>query len=212
MATEKPISIHERKTKQHSAIRNDILQIARRMMKEDGVAALSFNAIARELGIKPPSLYTYYDSKNAIYDALFRQGFELFRKQMFDRPYRGGSAEKSPHSAITVYMQFAIDNPDLYQLMFQRPVPDFVPSQESMAVSWDALVFGQQEVATIMDRGEIDSGLPPDETQDLIIALTHGLTELHLANNPDLPIGQGRFGKLIDQSVGLIMKAWATSR
>jgi hypothetical protein len=121
---------------------------------------------------------------------------------MFDRPYRGGSAEKSLHSAITVYMQFAIDNPDLYQLMFQRPVPDFVPSQESMAVSWDALAFGQQEVATIMDRGEIDSGLPPDETQDLIIALTHGLTELHLANNPDLPIGQGRFGKLIDQSVG----------
>lgn len=40
-----------------------ILAIAREEMQRDGVAALSLGAIARKLGVRTPSLYTYFDSK-----------------------------------------------------------------------------------------------------------------------------------------------------
>ncbi|NIM06191.1 MAG: TetR family transcriptional regulator, partial [Armatimonadetes bacterium] len=60
----------------------NILSIAREMMRADGVAALRFNAIARRLGMQPPSLYNYFPSKHAIYDALFRKGFEMFDETM----------------------------------------------------------------------------------------------------------------------------------
>jgi hypothetical protein len=59
-----------------------------------------------------------------------------------------------------------------------------------------------------LEREEIILKIPYEEARDLIIAFQHGLTELHLANNPELPVGQGRFGKLIPQAVQIILDAW----
>ncbi len=75
---------------------DNILSIAREMMRADGVAALSLNGIARRLGMTPPALYTYFDSKHAIYDALFKIGFEEFGRRM-----RGPTLEKeSPYEHL----------------------------------------------------------------------------------------------------------------
>jgi len=54
----------------------------------------------------------------------------------------------------------------------------------------------------------IQSNLPPRQMIDLIIAVTHGLTALHMANEPHLPVGEGRFGSLIPAAVSLFEKAW----
>ncbi|MBK7920348.1 MAG: TetR/AcrR family transcriptional regulator [Chloroflexi bacterium] len=112
-----------------------ILTIAREEMQAEGVAALSLGTIARRLGMRPPSLYTYFDSKHAIYDELFRRGFLEFGRRMSERPYQDGTLRENLESLVTTYMRFAQENQDLYQLMFQRPVPGFVPSEKSMAVS-----------------------------------------------------------------------------
>lgn len=198
----------ERRQQYRQAITEDILSIAREMMQKDGVAALSFNAIARRLGMKPPSLYTYFDSKNAIYDELFRRGFEEFGRWMKERPHRDGPLRENLASTMKMYMRFAQENPDLYQLMFQRPVPGFVPSEESMAVSLGRLEEARREFAHILESGELAIDMPLEEARDLYIALQHGLTELHLANNPELPAGQGRFGKLIPRAVQFVLDAW----
>lgn len=198
----------ERRQQYREAIIEDTLTIAREMMRKDGVAALSFNAIARRLGMKPPSLYTYFDSKNNIYDELFRRGFLEFTRCMDERPCQDGPLRENLTSAMQTYMRFAQENPDLYQLMFQRPVPDFVPSDESMAVSLAALEKARTQFAGILESGELAFDIPVEEALDLHIALQHGLTELHLANNPELPVGEGRFGKLVPQAVQLILDAW----
>ena len=201
----------ERRRRYREAISEDILAIAREMMQEDGVAALSFNAIARRLGMQPPSLYTYFDSKNAIYDELFRRGFLEFGRWMEARPHQDGPLHENLSGVMETYMRFAQENPDLYQLMFQRPVPGFVPSEESMAVSLALLEEASSQLARILDGGELAIDMPLQEARDLYIALQHGLTELHLANDPRLPVGQGRFGKLIPQAVQLILDAWQKS-
>jgi hypothetical protein len=77
-----------------------------------------------------------------------------------------------------------------------------------MAVSLSLLAKAQAQLTHIIESGEIQTGLPPAEALDLFIAFQHGLTELHLANNPDLPVGYGRFGKLIPQAVQLFLDAW----
>lgn len=198
----------ERRRQYRQAMVEDILTIARAMMQKDGVAALNFNAIARQLGLQPPSLYTYFESKNAIYDELFRRGFLEFGRWMDERPHQDGPVRENMTSAMYTYLRFAQQNPDLYQLMFQRPAPDFVPSEESMAVSLAQLEEARRQFARIFESGELQSDLPVEEARDLFIALQHGLAELHLANNPELPVGEGRFGKLIPQAVQLILDAW----
>ena len=185
-----------------------ILAIAREEMQEHGVAALSLGVVAKRLGMRTPSLYTYFDSKNGIYDELFRRGFLEFGRYMDERPYQDGPLRDNFRSAMSTYMRFAQENPDLYQLMFQRPVPGFVPSEASMAVSLARLEAGRKQFEPIFNSGELETNLPFEEARDIYIALQHGLTELHLANNPDLPVGDGRFGKLINQAVQLILDAW----
>lgn len=185
-----------------------ILAIAREEMQANGVAALSLGTIAKRLGMRTPSLYTYFDSKNAIYDELFRRGFWEFGRYMDERPYQDGSLRENLISVMSTYMRFAQENPDLYQLMFQRPVPGFEPSQESMAVSLTRLDAQRSQFEPLFGADELQTNLPFEEARDIFIALQHGLTELHLANNPDLPVGEGRFGKLIEQAVQLVLDAW----
>ncbi len=185
-----------------------ILSIAREEMQENGVAALSLGVIAKRLGMRTPSLYTYFDSKNDIYNELFRQGFLEFGRWMDERPYQDGTLRENLESSMNTYMGFAQENPDLYQLMFQRPVPGFVPSEESMAVSLARLDMARSQFTHIWESAEITADIAFEEARDLFIAFQHGLTELHLANNPELPVGQGRFGKLIPQAVQMVLDAW----
>ncbi len=52
----------------------EILDIARDVMTEEGVNGLSLAEVARRLGVQPPSLYKYFPSLMAIYDALVPRG------------------------------------------------------------------------------------------------------------------------------------------
>ncbi len=185
-----------------------ILTIAREEMQAEGVAALSLGTIARRLGMRPPSLYTYFDSKHAIYDELFRRGFLEFGRRMSERPYQDGTLRENLESLMTTYMRFAQENQDLYQLMFQRPVPGFVPSEKSMAVSLGQLTASKEQFTYLLEGEDNTLTIPFEEARDLVIAFEHGLTEMHLANNPDLPVGEGRFGKLIPQAVQILLDAW----
>jgi hypothetical protein len=108
---------------------------------------------------------------------------------------------------MEAYMTFAIQNPELYQLCFERPVPRFVPSEESLRVSFGNLEEVYARVAALQDAVQTD--LRPQQMADLVIAISHELTALHMANEPELPIGQGRFGALIPAVLTVLSKAWS---
>lgn len=200
----------DRRTLHREETIEEILQIARGEMREKGVAALSLGEIARRMGIKTPSLYNYFDSKDAIYDELFRRGYQQYTEILESSGRRRGGARERLTLALEDYMRFAQENPDLYQLMFQRPVPGFVPSDQAYAASLNMLETGRAEMQSILHSGELAFDVSVEEALDLVIALMHGLTEMHLANNPESPVGQGRYGKLIPAAVNLLMDAWGS--
>lgn len=207
MTQGKLLTPKQRRERNRQEMIDNILSIAREMMQADGVAALSLNAIARRLGVTPPALYTYFDGKHAIYDALFRMGFEEFGRRM----RLIAQEEQSPYEQLKAnfeeYLAFALDNPDLYQLMMQRPIPGFVPTEESMAVSLNNLQEAGEWLERLFEEAGFKPGMPMEEARDLLFAMTDGLASLHLANNPGLPVGQGRFGKLAPRAAQLFMKA-----
>jgi AcrR family transcriptional regulator len=183
-----------------------ILDTARAIMREEGVAALSMQELARRMDMRAPSLYNYFSGKAEIYDVLFRLGFSLYDTHMQELMQGVENLRDEFRLNLEGYMSFALKNPELYQLCFERPVPGFVPSKESLDLS-----FGILQKA--YDRAEIfRSALQTDATGqqivDTVIAMSHGLTAMHLANEPYLPVGQGRFGSLIPLVVSLIEKAW----
>ena len=68
----------DRRTARREAAKAEILDAAWAQVRADGLAALSLRDLARTVGMQAPSLYSYFDSKNAIYDAMYAQGAREF--------------------------------------------------------------------------------------------------------------------------------------
>ncbi len=185
-----------------------IMSTARSLMQEEGVGALNLSEVARRMGMRTPSLYTYFDSKHALYDALFREGWRAYRERFRALTERHGSGFGAIEAAIEDYMRFADENPDLYALMFERPVPGFAPSADSMADAAALLDELNAAMRAMIDSGAVHSRLGARETSDLFLAVMHGLTALKRANEPDAPIGAGRFGSLVPAAAQLLRDAW----
>jgi AcrR family transcriptional regulator len=185
----------------------EILETAREIMREHGVAALSMQELARRMDLRAPSLYHYFGSKMEIYDALFQHGFRLYAKQMEIELQACSTWQSLTNASFQNYLSFAIQNPELFQLCFERPVPGFVPSPESMALSFKLLNQSYERAAAFKDT--IRTDLSVTQMVDLLISMMHGITAMHLANEPNTPIGQGRFGSLLPAALSLLEKAWS---
>lgn len=186
-----------------------ILNTARAVMREQGVAGLNLNEVARRVGMRTPSLYEYFDGKMKLYDALFLLGVRLFRERMAALFAADLGPWERLRVAIETYMRFAQEHPELYQLVFERPVPSFEPSEASMAESLAALGDATRAIEELVASGAMGPPVPVEQARDLIIAMMHGLTAQHLANEPQLPVGAGRFGSLVPAATALFEAAWA---
>lgn len=191
-----------RRQRNREATIQSILDAARDIMREEGVAALSMQELARRMDMRAPSLYNYFAGKMDIYDALFRLGFNLWREVVEKAVRESTGLMDEIQRIIEGYMSFALKNPDLYQLCFERPVPGFVPSQESLDLSFGILNDSFQRVEKY--KSNLETDLTGEQIVNLVIAVSHGLTALHIANEPHLPILQGRFGSLIPSAVSML--------
>jgi AcrR family transcriptional regulator len=196
-----------RRQRNHDQMMATILDTARIIMREEGVAALSMQELARRLEMRAPSLYNYFTGKQDIYDALFRLGIKLYSEYTAQSIMAAQTWEDEIRLSMEANLTFALQNPELYQLCFERPVPGFVPSEASLQLSFGVLQQAYERGARL--HNSFDAGLSPEQTVDLVIAIMHGLTAQHLANEPHLPVGQGRFGSLIPVVVSILEKAWS---
>src|ERR1700690_1826104 len=78
----------DRRARRRQETIEEILDIAEDVMAEEGVNGLSLAEVARRLGVQPPSLYKYFPSLMAVYDAIFLRGqlehLDVMRNAMTD--------------------------------------------------------------------------------------------------------------------------------
>lgn len=202
----------QRRQRNHDEVSANILQAAREVMREQGVADLNLQQIARRVGMRAPSLYNYFASRNAIYEALFVMGMQMYRERLGVLLDTYGVTWEGLERAMEGYLSFALENPELYQLLFERPVPGFVPSADGMAESRKLLELAQRMAEEAIVTGTFKTSLSADVTANLFISLMHGFTALHLANEPQIPAESGRFGSLIPVIMDLLKNAWANDK
>lgn len=95
--------------------------VALRMLRENGPASLSVRKIAAELGTSYQLIYTLFGDKVGLLNALIRDGFEQLRTDCSEASAETTS-EQSVLAVVFAYRDFALKNPDLYELMFSDPV------------------------------------------------------------------------------------------
>jgi len=159
-------------------------------MREHGVAGLSLRDLGQKVGMRAQSLYSYFDSKDALYDALFAEGFRQYLDVRRAVPPTG-DPRADFRAVCRLYLDFCIEDPARYQLLFQRTIPGFAPSPESYAPSVEGLELTRQ---LLVEAGGND---PAD--LDLFTALTTGLIDQQISNDP----GGDRWYRLLDDALDM---------
>src|SRR6202046_4021265 len=87
-----------------------------------GIGGVSLHALAREVGIRQPSLYEYFDSKDALYDAMFAAGNRQLIQHL-DALKLSRDARVALKQFLRAFTSFALEDPARYELLFQRHIP-----------------------------------------------------------------------------------------
>ncbi len=178
-----------------AAARREILDAAWQLAREQGLNALAMRELGARVGMKAQSLYSYFDSKHAIYDAMFRDGYQ----QYLDGP-AAALAPPDPQKVreqliegMLGYLDFCNADPVRFQLLFQRIIPGFEPSPDSMAV---ALAVYERTVGLLRS-----TGLADDRALDLWTAVATGLASQQIANDP----GGTRWRDLVPDAIDMLL-------
>ena len=167
------------------------------LARHEGVAALSLRELAAKVGMRAPSLYTYFPSKHELYDAMYAEGMRELAVHMSNSA-PGSTAKETLRNRARTWVMAASQDPFRYELLFQRPIPGFVPSAESLAIGVAAL----RETRNVADA----AGLRSQRAFDLFIATTRGLVEMQIANEP----GGDRWVGLVDEAVDNLITNYAS--
>jgi len=180
-----------RESRRQSA-RDAIVQSAWALVHEEGLAALSLRDLARRAGITTPTVYAYFESKHAIYDAMFGQAAAEFAAEVAAHVAERRDTH-DPQAMLLAnahaFVEFCTADVARYQLLFQHTIPGFEPSPESYAPAVRALAHAREVLAL--------NGFTDPRQLDMWTALLNGLVDQQVSNDP----GGDRWTRLIDDVV-----------
>jgi AcrR family transcriptional regulator len=160
--------------------------------RAQGLTGLTLRDVAERVGMRAPSLYSHFDSKHAIYDAMFCEAWTAYEQVKVREEGRlTDDLRECAHLIARTFFDFAVADPARYQLMNQRVIPGFEPSPESYAPAVRVLEAAHEIAA---DRGLRD----PDDLV-LLLAIIGGLIDQHIANDQ----GGDRFSRMLPRAVDM---------
>lgn len=114
---------HDRKQREKIKLRQNILNAAISIAKEEGWLSLTIRKIADEIEYTAPIVYEYFGSKEDLINELIKHGFTLLYKGIEDAKKRSRSPHEQLIELSLEHWEFAIKHHELYQLMFSLERP-----------------------------------------------------------------------------------------
>jgi AcrR family transcriptional regulator len=175
----------------HGDLRAALLASAARLLEKEGAEAVSFRAIARDVGVSQTAPYNHFHSKEHLLAKVAEEGFHAFTASQ-----RAAARMRSPRRRLQAlgraYLAFAAAHPQLYRLMFGVGLGDWKRHPALVEAALAAGVPVQQALAPPMAPGRA-AGQPPQAAWIATWALVHGLASLLIDGKLDKP-GVGRLG------------------
>jgi AcrR family transcriptional regulator len=178
--------------KRRESARQEILAAAWESAHEHGLGAFTLRDVAARVGMRAPSLYWHFDSKMALYDAMFGQAWASYlevQKELVARP--SPSPRRGLKTIARTFFEFSVRDPVRHELMNLRSIPRFTPSPEAYAPAVEVL----EQLRCLLMR----LGISDETGADLFTALLAGLIDQQLANEP----GGDRWARLLDRTVDM---------
>ncbi|MGD9998479.1 MAG: TetR/AcrR family transcriptional regulator [Ilumatobacteraceae bacterium] len=186
------------------AVGSTLLRAARDVLAAEGPGALTVRRIAAEAGVSTMNVYSRFGGKDGVIDHLFTEGFERLSEAVAATPQTDDPLDDLRRCGGQ-YRQFALANPTYYSIMFDRVVPDHVPSPEALERAGATLQQLADHVARAMQADAISTG-DPLEVAASLWATTHGLVSLELKDAKPASIDWAR---VFDTTVAALVRGLA---
>ncbi len=170
------MSIKERKKRDAGKMRSRILKAAMQLYVKGGYENVTMRRIAAKIEYSPGTIYLYFQNKNDIMLQLCYQGFERFLAHQDKLEIIADPLERLSAGG-RYYLAFALENPELYELMFatKEIFKESGPDEESVPLR--AFRKFAENVKACLDAGVFSDG-QVETTAIALWATLHGLASL----------------------------------
>ena len=182
------------------------------LLREEIPTDLTVRRIAAAAGTTTMALYTGFGSRDGLLDAVYARGFEQLGQRMAPAAAMAEPAE-AVLSLLGEYRAFALANPGLYGLLFERVLPGFDPSPEVRGTALDTTFGLLAAQARRLPGGDARHG-GSGRLAYTLWAITHGLVSLELSHasrsplaHPVLADTDGR--DVLDTALRAAMSGWS---
>jgi AcrR family transcriptional regulator len=130
---------------QIASFREGFVAAAERLFEKQGVAGVTMRQLAQAVGYSQTAAYSYFKNKDEILAAVRAAALDRFNDRLDAAYSKRKSARANARAVGQAYMQFAIDEPAAYRLIFNTDQAD--------AMQYPAFVAARQRAAECMTRG-----------------------------------------------------------
>ncbi|WP_293943860.1 MULTISPECIES: TetR/AcrR family transcriptional regulator [unclassified Sphingobacterium] len=170
------MSIAERKQEEKLEMHQRILNAARKIFLEKGYEKTSMRNIANEINYSPGSLYFHFKDKTEIFQELQKEGFTLLLNQLKVLNSVADPFERLKASG-RVFIQFAQENKDYYNLMFmvEETVKD--PAETRFTIAQEAINHMCSMIRDCQQQGKFKE-MDTDYFTFMVLSAMHGICAL----------------------------------
>jgi AcrR family transcriptional regulator len=193
----------------HGDLRNALIASAIRLIEDTGPGAFSLREAAREVGVSANAAYRHFEDKSALMGAAAEQGFAQLSQCMIRAMDRASKEKHGQCASIArfksvgrAYIEFALDHPELFRLMFSQSGAECLSSPKSERTSEDGGetawgLLGQSLDTLVDDRVMTEERRKGAELKAWTVV--HGFASLALDGHAVTSAGRGR--KAVIESV-----------
>ena len=197
------MGVSERRIRERLDTRQSILATARELFLLKGFEATTIRNIAEKIEYSPSTIYQHFKDKNEIFYTIHSEAFaELVRY------LNASEMHKNPMDQLIalgqIYVQFALENPELYDLMFIMEAPiDFLNYLEDANWIEGKMAFDylKSVIANCIQQGLIKE-TDLESLSYLIWSTVHGLVTISIRKR-GLKIGLSDPDTIIQRSFAI---------
>jgi AcrR family transcriptional regulator len=125
----------ERRQRERDELREKILDAARDLFLECGYEGVTMRKVAERIEYSPTAIYLHFADKESLFRELCSADFSQLAEQFQQVAITADPVERL-RACAQIYIQFAVDHPNQYRLMFMTPKPTS-SSEEALELKGD---------------------------------------------------------------------------
>jgi len=164
----------------HGDLKNALIKAGVEILSDEGLGGLSLRKVAKRAGVSHAAPYSHFSDKQALIAAISTEGF----KQLYTQIERVFQAHQDNPNTLLVetawaYVQFALNEPDRFKLMFSSVLEKEKEYTEFVEISQKNFMQLVKIVEICQEAGIIKGGVSEVVAVSLW-STVHGFTSLLL--------------------------------